>query len=167
MTRRATVASLLGAAVLAAPAVAAAAQTRTCAEGSEAAAFDARRDLRAGPLWFYEGAGRTPKTRLSRRLYMWKVPIGVAAGRNVTVTVARRHRRRASLVGEGGARRLREGLASLRYESCAADAGGQTGWGGSILTSRGVMCLRLAIDADGEDRRRVVMPLGRRSCPRG
>ena len=119
------------------------------------------RDLAAGPLVVIEGNGRLTVTRVRADLYVWKLPVVVRAGRRVTVTIDPRDRRVAALAAGPMTRRLTDGRARVRYESCPGERGSATGWAGALLTTRRRACVRLVAQAAGDAVRRVVLPLGR------
>lgn len=126
-----------------------------------------------GRFAVFSFAGAPTRVRLGgRRVWAWKTPAELSAGRSVVMTVAPASARRARLGFSRPARSFRRAPRSARFTACPADeplfsgegtVGPVTGWAGSLITLDRRTCLRLTVREGRAAARRLAIPLGR-SC---
>jgi hypothetical protein len=124
-----------------------------------------------GELALYTFSGPPTRSRIGgRRVWMWKTPASLTAGRTVVLSVAGSAAGRARLGFTPPAPSFAEAARATRFTSCAADTplfsgegtvGPVTGWGGSLFTLDRRICLPLLVT---RSRTPVVLkvPLGTR-----
>jgi hypothetical protein len=142
------------------------------------ASFDPERDIVRGPFALVTVARDLP--RLSRasyrprggRLAGVKLPVGLRDGHTATLSVAPAQRAHVALMYREATRdatSITEGDDAVSFRPCPAatpafsggTVGPVTGWAGELMVT-GPRCVRLELRVDGERRRNIRLPLGRR-----
>ena len=159
--------------------------TRDCASRVEGGALrpNARTDVIAGPVIFYglRDAARLPASMLAGRhgrFRPWKAVTEVAHGREVTLAIPSRLRKRVALVyrfrgGAGFGYKLSEGDPAIRFRPCApteprrsgrGTVGSRTQFNGGFVVARPTCVeLHVAIRGRVRDLRRTVS-FGKERC---
>lgn len=134
--------------------------TRTCEDpGGPVATPRADRDVTVGPISLLEARG-VAQPSVRRGHAVWKLPVLVAAGARVRVSVRRADHGRVSLAGpSAGTQTLRSGLHAVTFVACRDDRP-RSGFPWAVQTRSRKLCLRLVVRHGGRTRT-AALALGR------
>lgn len=152
-------------------ALAAAVPAAPCGQPHAAAPRRGGQDAVVGPLAILDTGALIDQPPPAFQGLGYKLPITLAHGRTVTVTIGRADRRHARLVFRPAAVRAvdREGItggdAAIRLRPCGARRGsGRAGWPGGFVVDE-PRCVRVRVDVAGGPVHRGRVPVGAAKPP--